>query len=117
MLEDASGSPTLLLETPADSEAQLQELIKANPDLLPVDDLAMSGPLAVIGRETTLSSGAVDLVALSRAGDLLVIEFKTGPQNADFRAALVQLVDYGSDLWGQPFETFERLVPRGESLG
>ena len=84
---------------------------KTNPDLLPVDDLAMSGPLAVIGRETRLSSGAVDLVALSRSGDLLVVEFKTGPQNPDFRAALAQLMDYGSDIWGQSFETFERSVP------
>ena len=110
MLGTSSGDSTLLLETPAENEKQLQELVKANPDLLPIDDLAMSGPLAVIGRETVLQSGAVDLVALTRSGHLLVIEFKTGLRNADFRAALAQLVDYGSDIWGQSFDVFERSV-------
>ena len=71
----------------------------------------MTGPLAVIGRETGLPSGSVDLVAVSREGNLLVIEFKTGPTNPDFRAALSQLVDYGSDLWKLDWESFERDVP------
>lgn len=105
------GSRPVLTELPADNEVQLQELIKENPDLLPVDEFGMTGPLMVVGRETTLPSGGVDLVALARSGELLVVEFKTGPQNTDFRHVLAQLLDYGSDLWGLAYEEFESTVP------
>src|SRR5690349_2237133 len=67
----------------------------------------MVDPLLVVGRETALASGAVDLIALARGGELLLVEFKTGPQNADFRSALAQLVVYGSDLWQMSIERFE----------
>lgn len=70
----------------------------------------MTGPLMVVGRETSLASGAVDLVAMARGGELVLVEFKTGPQNPDFRHSLAQLLDYGSDLWGMTFEDFERTV-------
>ena len=111
MLNTGGEQGMILEETLADNEKQLQELVKDNPDLLPVEDLGMKGPLAVIGRETGLPSGSVDLVALSRDGHLLVVEFKTGPKNPDFRAALAQLVDYGSELWGKDWDSFERNVP------
>jgi hypothetical protein len=101
----------LLAEGAADDEAQLQELVKDNPDLLPIEEFGMTGPLMVIGRETTLPSGAVDLVTAARSGELLIIEFKTGPQNTDFRHALAQLLDYGSDMWRMSFEDFEGTVP------
>ena len=111
MLYTGSEKREILEETLAADEKQLQELIKDNPDLLPVEDLGMIGPLTVIGRETRLPSGSVDLVALSRDGNLLIVEFKTGPKNPDFRGALAQLMDYGSDLWGSDWDSFERNVP------
>lgn len=40
----------------------------------------------------------------------MLIEFKTGPQNPDFRHALAQLIDYGSDLWKLSVEEFDRGV-------
>lgn len=64
--KDESGS--ILTEVLAEDEAQLQEIVKENPDLLPVDEFGMTGPLMVVGRETTLPSGYVDLVCLSRDG-------------------------------------------------
>lgn len=105
------GSSTVLEEVLAHDEEQLQERLKANPDLLPIDDFDMTGPLMVIGRETSLPSGSVDLVGISRNGHLLIIEFKTGPQNPDFRGAFAQMIDYGSDLWGMSYEVFESTVP------
>ena len=110
VIESSEGKHTLLSETLAENEEQLQEFVKANPDLRPVEEFDMTGPVMVVGRETGLASGAVDLVALARSGDLLVIEFKTGPQNSDFRAALAQLLDYGADLWQMTFEEFEQAV-------
>lgn len=104
------GERSLLSEVAADDEAQIQEIVKDNPELLPVDEFGINGPLMVAGRETTLPSGAMDLVALARSGDLLLIEFKTGPQNSDFRHVLAQLFDYGSDLWRMSREEFESTV-------
>jgi len=85
-------------------------MIRSNPDLLPIEEFGLSGPALVIGRETVLPSGAVDLVLLARSGDIVIAEFKTGPQNPDFRAALGQLIDYGSDMWGMSYEEFEQTV-------
>ncbi len=104
--------PALLTEVLAEGELQLQEQLKNNPDLLPVDEFGLSGPLMVVGRETQLPSGAVDLIALARGGEVLIIEFKTGPQNADFRRVLAQLLDYGSDLWQMSVDDFESAVVR-----
>lgn len=89
----------MLSEVEAVNEAQLQERLKESPDLLPVEELGLTGPLLVVGRETTLPSG-----------DVAVIEMKTGPQNSDFRAALAQATDYGADLWQMTFDVFESTV-------
>ena len=88
-----------LVEVAASNEHELQEILRANPQLIPAEDLGLSGDLLVVGRETRLVSGAIDLLCLSRTGELLIIEFKTGPKNPDFRHALAQVIDYGSDIW------------------
>src|SRR6266550_561859 len=84
--------------------------MKENSKLLPVDDLGITGPFLVVGREASVASGSIDLVGVVPSGDLVLVEFKTGPQNPDFRHALAQLIDYGSDLWGMTFEDFDRGV-------
>ena len=76
--------------------------LKENPDLLPIEEFGFTGPLVVVAEETRLPSGAIDLAGITRGGRLVVVEFKTGPQNADFRDALAQLLDYGSDIWPWP---------------
>lgn len=91
--------PIDFVETHAGSEHELQEILRGNPQLLPAEDLGLDGELLVVGRETRLASGAVDLLCLSKTGELVIIEFKTGPQNPDFRQALAQVIDYGSDIW------------------
>ena len=88
----------------------LQEQLKLHPELLPLDELGLVGPAVVVGRESSLDSGRVDLVLLGNGGDLALVEFKTGPQNTDFRGCLAQLLDYGSDLWQMTLEEFETRV-------
>ena len=112
MVQREDGSSPILTEVLANDEAQLQELMKENPDLLPIEEFGMSAPMMVVGRETALPSGSVDLIGISRGGDLLLIEFKTGPQNSDFRHVLAQLLDYGSDLWRMSYKEFENMVPK-----
>ncbi len=99
-----------LIEVRAPSEHHLQEVVKASPQLIPSDDLGLDGDLLVVGRETSLASGYIDLLCLARSGDLVLVEFKTGPQNPDFRHALAQAIDYGSDLWRLSVEDFDRGV-------
>src|SRR5215207_7308425 len=84
--------------------------MKEQVQLIPSDDLGLDGDLLVLGRETALASGRIDLLCLARSGDLVLIEFKTGPQNPDFRHALAQLIDYGSDLWRLSPEDFDHGV-------
>ena len=110
LLQKGDGTVDPLDERPVGCEEELRQLVKENPDILPYDELGLSGPLLVVGRETTLPSGAVDLVAIARGGQLLLIEFKTGPQNTEFRYSLAQLLDYGSDMWGMSYEGFEQTV-------
>ena len=97
-MKGASG-PVQFVERAADNEHELQTVLKDHPQLIPAEDLDLDGDLLVVGRETTLASGSVDLLCLSKSGEIVIIEFKTGPQNPDFRHALAQVIDYGSDLW------------------
>lgn len=108
VLMQRDGETFDLVEIPAPNEHHLQEVLKAQPQLVPADDLGLDGELLVVGRETALASGYIDLLCLSRSGEIVLIEFKTGPQNPDFRHALAQLIDYGSDLWRLTVEDFDR---------
>lgn len=109
-VEGLDGGGFDLVEVPHKSEADLQAMLRDNPQLIPSDDLGLDGDLVVVGRETTLASGAIDLLCLSRSGELVLVEFKTGPQNPEFRHALAQVIDYGSDLWRLGLDDFDRGV-------
>lgn len=52
-----------LVEVAAKDEYELQDIVQQNPQLLPADDLGFDDDLLVIGRETTLASGYIDLCA------------------------------------------------------
>lgn len=112
LLIETSQQAQVLEEILADDEAQLQELLRAQPQLLPVDEFGLAGPMMVVGRESSLASGAVDLVGLAPSGALVIVELKTGPQNSDFRHALAQLLDYGAALWQLDVEQFDASVGR-----
>ena len=61
-----------LIEAPAENEHHLQEVMKNSPTLLPVDDLGITGPLLVVGREASVASGSIDLVGAVPSGDLVL---------------------------------------------
>lgn len=105
-------SEAVLEEILAPDEQNLHDRLRLSPGLLPIEDLELDGPLLVVGQEVSLASGRIDLVGLARSGDILLVEFKTGPQNPDFRHVLAQLVDYGSDLWEQSLDEFDNTVVR-----
>lgn len=90
------------------AENDLQEVVKKNPELIPVEDLNLLN-LLVVGRETSLPSGSIDLMCIDEKGTIVIVEFKKGPENPDSRRVIAQLLDYGSHLWGLTFEEFEGL--------
>lgn len=94
-----TGAAVDFIEVPASNEHELQDIMLNHPQLVPAKDLGLNDDLLVVGRETTLASGFIDLLCLSSSGEVVIIEFKTGPKNPDFRHALAQVIDYGSDLW------------------
>lgn len=106
LVESPSGTFDLV-EMLAPDEESLRETMRNHPRLIPVDALGIDGPLLIVGRETQLASGRIDLLGISRSGDVVVAEFKTGTQNGDFRHVLSQLIDYGSDLWRMPIADFD----------
>lgn len=112
MMRNADGSTSILEEALAANEEELRSLILRTPSLLPLEEMGLAGPAIVVGRESSLDSGRVDLIVLTRGGELLLIEFKTGPQNSDFRDSLAQLLDYGADLWTRTVEEFDERVVR-----
>ena len=103
------GARPVLTKSPC-LERPLQDILKQHPKLLPIDEFGLLGPMMVVGLEAPIASGYVDLIGIARGGEVLVVEFKTGPQNSDFRHALAQLLDYGSDLWQLELDEFESTV-------
>jgi len=79
------------------SELELQKFIDENPDCFKgfhdEDD-----PLLVIKREYQVPSGAIDALAISRLGDVYIIETKLY-RNQDKRYVVAQVLDYGAAMW------------------
>ena len=107
IFQDDGGLQQHLLEVLAENEAELQSFLINNPNLFPVEEIGLTDSIMVVGRESVVPSGLIDMVAIARTGEVLVIEFKTGPGNPDFRRVIAQLFDYGSHLWGMSYEQFE----------
>jgi hypothetical protein len=110
MIVKLDGKHRTLTEVRVPIEAELQQHMKDHPELLPADELGYEQDLLIVGRETSLPSGKPDLLGITETGELLVIEMKRGPENSDFRRALAQLVDYGSDLWRRSLDRFEHEI-------
>ena len=112
-----NGQLEKLGEIQAENELELQDLIKEDPDLLPIEEFGFDPPVMVVGRETSLRYGAADLVLLTRTGRLLVVEFKRGRVNPDFRRVLAQVLDYGAQLAKMTLAEFESTVASGYYKG
>jgi len=107
------NQPRLVPEQSVGQELWLQEQVKLHTELIPAADLDLRTPLLVVGRETGLGdAGAADLIAVDMTGEVLVVEFKRGPDNPDARRVVAQLLDYGAQMYGMRFEEFDRAVAR-----
>ena len=95
-------------ETAVPLEAELHDALTTHPELIPADDLGLEAP-RVVGRESGLESGYVDLVLLDRRGQVCLVEVKK-EGNPDTRRVVAQLLDYAASLWGCSLAEFERVV-------
>src|SRR5713226_8397667 len=86
-------------ETQLENEEALRQLVKENPDVLPLHDLGEVQPLLIVGREAPLANGYADVVAVDPNGLVTIIECKLD-RNPEIKRTIVgQVIAYGAYLW------------------
>jgi hypothetical protein len=95
------------------AETSLQEALKRNPETIPTVDLELD-QVVVVGRETGLPAGSVDLLLVDAEGRVLLVETKLSMNPELRRQVVAQLLDYGASLWrtAPSLPRFENLVLR-----
>lgn len=103
----------LLEESDFEAETALQEALKRNPEVVPVADLEL-GEVVVVGRETSVPSGAIDLLLVDAEGRVIIVETKLSSNPELRRQVVAQALDYGASLWriAPSVKDFEALVLR-----
>jgi hypothetical protein len=103
----------VLEESEFGAENALQEALKRNPEAIPAPDLELDD-LIVVGRETSLPSGALDLLMVDAQGQVIIVETKLSRNPELRRQVVAQLLDYGASLWkiAPDLRSFEKLVLR-----
>jgi hypothetical protein len=97
-------------------EAQMQEYIYDNPNVIPLYDIRADIRLFVAAREFTTKSGPIDALGFDQDGNIYVIETKLF-RNPDKRTVVAQALDYGASLWrhSTDFDNFIELLNRHTS--
>ena len=79
------------------AEAWLQELLRGNPEILPVAEIEpIFYPLVPIGREVPTGTGAIDNLFISHRGYLVLVETKLWRNPEAKREVVAQAIDYAS---------------------
>jgi hypothetical protein len=79
-------------------EAEMQELIANDPNILPLYEIKEDIRLLTIAREFTVESGSIDVLGIDREGNIYIIEAKLC-KNSTRRQIIAQLLDYAASLW------------------
>jgi hypothetical protein len=103
----------VLDESRFEAETQLQEALKSNPEVIPVSDLDLA-EVVVVGRETVVPVGAIDLLLVDAEGRVIIVETKLSSNPQLRRQVVAQVLDYGASLWrtAPTLKQFEELVLR-----
>jgi len=91
-----------------DNEAQLQNLLVDDVNVLPLEDIGYSTPFVTIGKEVSLQNGSLDLLAVSPEGHIALIETKLDKNPEVKRTVVGQILGYAAYLWNQSYEDLER---------
>lgn len=104
VLVDASGSASRVDRTDFQSgrykEVWLQDLLAANPFLLPAGDFGpLYDNLVCIGKEVPANhSGYIDCLFVSPAGGIVIVETKLFSNQEARRTVVAQIVDYAKEI-------------------
>ena len=99
-------------------EAWLQELLISNPNLLPVKDIdANLDNLIPLGREISVTAGAIDNLYISSEGLLCIVETKLWRNPEAHRTVVAQILDYAKDLSKMSFDDFKKVVEGSQLRG
>ena len=88
------------------NEAELQETVKANPELINLSSI-FDSPLLIIGRE----SDYIDVLAITADAVPVIIECKK-KDNPDMRYLIAQVFEYASKLNQKNYNEFDQMVSR-----
>lgn len=92
-------------------EGWLQELIRANPEILPVDEIEpVFAPLLSVGKEVPTEVGSIDNLFMSPQGYLTIVETKLWRNPEARRQVVGQIIDYAKDISRWSVEELESRV-------
>lgn len=108
MDDSSSEAVQLSPKNQAETEKLLEETLVKQPNML------MPG-LTLVGRQTPVAGGYLDLLGVGRDGRLIVFELKRGTLTRD---AVTQVIDYASDLEARDFSDLSaHIAERSGKLG
>src|SRR3989338_8787891 len=95
-------------------ESELQEILGASPDLIPVGELGGGRKqIKVAIREGGLpGSGSTDLIGIDEDGNITVVETKLAQNEEIKRKVIGQILEYAAYLWQKPYEEFDDIFHR-----
>lgn len=93
------GNKTKVLnEKGFDNEALLQDVVEKFPEVIALEDLGVTEPFMVIGREVQTKAGYIDVLCIDGEGVLTVVETKLA-KNAQIRREVIgQVLEYVAQL-------------------
>lgn len=92
-------------------EGWIQELIRKNPELLPVTDIEPAfSPLVSVGMEVATEVGSIDNLYLSPEGYLTIVETKLWRNPEARRQVVGQIIDYAKEISQWSFDELENRV-------
>ena len=98
-------------ETAGRPESWLRDLLQANPELLPVEDIDASyGPLLPLCTELSTAAGPIDNVFIDSRGRLTIVECKLWRNPESRRKVIAQLLDYARILSSWSYSDLQRQV-------
>lgn len=92
-------------------EAELQQYLHENPEVIPLNDIDEDIRLLILAREFQTESGPIDAIGVDADGHLYLIETKLY-KNQDKRHVVAQVLDYGASLWRHygDFDSFRAVL-------
>ena len=86
------------------NESLLQDILEKFPEVVALDDLGVTEPFLVIGREVSTDAGSIDVLCIDGDGVLTVIETKLARNSQIRREVVGQVLEYVAQVsnWWAP---------------